>query len=118
MIVVVLYLALGPAPFARTGTTLGAVLGAYFAGGLAAGLVLGLLRPLARWWWGAAIIGSWCAVPIWTAALLAVMGAHRIDDTDIQALALASILTGPLLGVAAWRRSRREGPSRPPLPGE
>lgn len=106
IIAVLLYLVRGSEPFSKVGTTFGMTLGAYLAGGLAAGLVLGLLRPLARWWWGAAIVGFWCAVPVWTAAFLAFPVNRPVDATDVRMLVLVSMLSGPVVGVVAWRRFR------------
>jgi hypothetical protein len=105
LVAAAILLARGSAAFHAAGTTLGGAITGYLAGGLGAGIMLGLLRPLARWWWGAAVMGFFCALPVWFATMIAVQGFARIAHEDLQAILLFSAATGPICGVIVRRRT-------------
>ena len=54
----------GPTAFDRYHATLVSVVGIYFGGGLVSGTIVGLLRPLAKYAFGAALVGFLAALPI------------------------------------------------------
>lgn len=96
---VVLFLLAGERPFAAKGTTFGAVMAAYLTGGVGAGLILGVLRPLGRWWWGSAVMGLVCSVPIWAAMIFAVTGHFYW-----KVVAVLSAVMGPVAGMMSKLR--------------
>jgi hypothetical protein len=106
--VVVLYLAQGAAPFEAHETTLGTVILIYFAGGITAGALVGLLRPLARWWPGAMLIGFLAAVLVFLGIDVAQTGIGK--RRDWQAIFAVSLFLGPVCGISAWRVMREINP--------
>ena len=104
---VALYAFRGSDPFTANGTTFGGTVVAYFVGGAGAGAVLGLLRPLARSRWGAAVVGFFCALPVWLGAAFAIDGVAALHAEDLLLTLLFSVLSGPICGVIAWERVKR-----------
>ena len=102
---VVVFLLAGQRAFSAKGTSLSAVLAAYLVGGIGSGLVMGALRPLGRSWWGAGVMGLVCAVPVWSAMMVAVAGLRHVPWKVVAGLTL---LTGPVSGVITKRRMDSE----------
>jgi len=110
---VLLYLFAGAQAFSSKGATLGGTLGAYALGGVGAGVVLGLLRPLVRWWWGAALVGFFCAIPVWLGGLLAIQSFTPPSRDDLYMVLILSGISGPVCGVIArkrWKRLESQAP--------
>ena len=55
------------------GLSIKELLALYAAGGIVGGLIWGILRPLNKWWWGAAINGYCAMLPFCWAAAPAIL---------------------------------------------
>lgn len=107
LIAIVVYLVQGRLAFQARGITLPAVVKGYLFGGLGAGVVLGLLRPLGRWWWGAAVIGFFCAAPVWLGGLIANHGFTMLTHDEVLMVLTLAALSGPICGVMVKRQWTR-----------
>jgi len=104
VIAIVFWILGGPGVFEGNGTTLGATLLAYLVGGLLAGGLLGVLRPIARHWVGAAIVGVVCATAVYGAIAVSIEG---LTIRSVKTALIAGILLGPFFGVGTryqWPR--------------
>ena len=100
---VVLYALEGPAPFRAVGLSLGALVALYPSGAAAAGAVAGLMRPLARRWPGAMLLGATAALPLVTGVLVATEGPFGLADPwPWTKVAILSAVFGSMMGLAVW----------------
>jgi hypothetical protein len=92
------------------------ILTAYWAGGLVAGVLVGVLRPVTRYWWGAALVGLLAMIPISASIGLAMWGWFTDWTTiNLQALLVYGSVVGPVGGILLWRRRvAAQGPNIKP----
>jgi hypothetical protein len=102
VVAIVQYVVTNGAAFAQHGTTLWGVLRLYIAAGLLGGLLFGLLLPVARWRWGAALLGAIAMMPLYLGA--AVLLGHE----DLYSGLIAALLVG---GIVGYGLHRPPGPS-------
>lgn len=106
-----LYLFRGAKPFLENDSTLPTVLSGYLLGALAVGVLLGSLRPLARWWWGSALLGLICASAVFVGLRIASDGLYNWTQRDLWTLVNFSVIFGPASGIILrrwWRRLKAE----------
>ena len=102
LFVAVLFAIRGPQLFLPYGTTLWLVVGLYLVGGLAGGLITGLLRPLAKWRWGAALIGVFAAIPVGLGCRLMQAGFAPWELNDSLTMMIFSVALGASVGWIYW----------------
>jgi len=107
-------------PAARNDPSLASFVAFYFLAGAVGGLLFGLLRPLTRYKAGAMLVGT--AVAAVSVALLARMFVVTDGWTlfDTIAVALYSLVTGPVATLMLWKVRARRGnvSSDPPIFGQ
>lgn len=86
----------GPGIVDRLGLTLMGLMAFYVGAGAIAGTVVGLLLPLATWRWGALLLGSLAAIPVYGGAGV-VLG-----DLDLGTDLLIAAIIGGAVGYGWW----------------
>ena len=85
----------------------------YWIGAPASGAVVGMLLPLAKTWWGAAVVGWVGVLPLAIAASMAV--ADFVLGSEEMVVALIYSALGPLVGIAVWRQVKKTSSSDPKM---
>jgi hypothetical protein len=93
----------GPSMLDRLGVSLAGLLLVYIGGGAVGGTVAGMLLPLTRRRWGAALVGSVAALPIYHGAGM------LLGETDYGVSILLAVLVGGTVGYTAWEPVATEG---------
>ena len=106
LLVLLIYVFRGSAPFERAGTTLSQVSLGYLIGGLVGGVVFGLLLPLGKTRAGAALLGFVVAVPVIHVIMLAVDESALYGTSRLVITLLTAVILGPACGVAVWYMDR------------
>lgn len=96
---VLLLLVRGNAAFEANDVTFLGTVAVYLFGGVCTGLILGTLRPLGRFWLGAAILGYLCAIPVYVAVRVAVNGFENWSREDLRMLIELPLYLGPFSGL-------------------
>jgi hypothetical protein len=98
VVAVLAYFASGGTRFEQLGISLPAALAGYAVAGLVCGAVWAAGRPLARSWWGAAVLGFLVAIP--GCVVLFSVVAPGADWADLAKLSLlTSAAFGPATGI-------------------
>lgn len=99
--VIVVFVASDGAVFERRGLSLGSTLLTYLAGGIVGGILYGVLAPLARWRFGAFMVGYIVAIPVCLGAAVALPDVDFGSRVTWFALAIAP-LAGGIVGYQQW----------------
>lgn len=102
----VVYLATGGKRFEQLGISLPVALAGYALIGILCGAVWGIGRPLARWWWGASVLGFLVAIPACFLVLLVTAPAAAQWSVVVKLSLLMSVAFGPVAGIMVRRDSR------------
>ena len=100
------YVVSGGRNLEKVGVSLPAAVVGYVAVGLLCGSLWGVCRPLARWWWGAALLGFIVGMP--ASAILLSLVAPLWQWVDILKLSvIMAVIFGPVTGIIVrWDASR------------
>lgn len=97
-------------------TPLSLLMLAYTVAGVIGGAILGLLRPLARQWWGAMLVGVFVAFIAVLSVSVSLRGWFgEWAWLDWETSVVYACITGPLGGFLVWRRFVRGSGSTAPF---
>jgi len=99
IIVALLALFRGNAPFENASTTLPMVLGVYWVCGLIVGALIGALWPLGKSYWGAALLGAIGSLPVSLAILMATEPRSAWREELVLYVGIG-LIAGPLFGLS------------------
>jgi hypothetical protein len=102
LILGILFVVRGPELFRYYNTSFGEIAILYLYGGVGGGLIVGLLRPLLRWWWGAALVGVVAVIPVGFAFQLMRSGFAAWGPKDTLVVVIFSIGFGATVGWVNW----------------
>lgn len=105
--IALLFLARGQAPFAEYGMTFGRLVTLYLGAGMASGAVVGVLRPLGRWFWGAAVIGFFAGVVVASCLMFLENGVFAWGAEDVVKVTVLGLVWGPAGGLMLRTLFRR-----------
>ena len=109
VIALVIHATKGREPFEANDASLASVLFVYLGGGVVGGAIIGLLRPLAKWRFGAVIMGIAAMLPISLGVNLAVSpGISEWTIHNVNKTLLVAIILGGLGGYVSWDTSNRD----------
>jgi hypothetical protein len=98
-IVLLEYIALGPAPFDRVGFSLQTTIATYFASGIIAGAVVGALRPLTNTFYGSVGVGIVGAFVVAAAIVSVKFGPpDRWGFVEWTTVVIGAVVYGAYLG--------------------
>lgn len=88
--------------------SLAAVVAIYFVGCALGGAFVGLLRPLAKTWPGAAVVGFAAFLPVTSMIVISTDGVPKtLASFDWRGVLGYAAIMGPMLAVLRWNQARR-----------
>ncbi|HVS59781.1 MAG TPA: hypothetical protein VHE82_03695 [Gemmatimonadaceae bacterium] len=106
VIALLVYLFKGPQPFAENQTSLVVVLASYLMAGGLGGLVVGLILRLAKWMFGAALVGFVATYIVWFLVGWSIKPQEPLVEILKSSVVLAAAFGLPI-GIGLWYQVRR-----------